>query len=104
MTMNGSGIRDISRALQVSTNRVLRLIRTAAESASEPVAPQRITSLEMDEFWSYVQKKKRQRWTWLAFDCQRQQVTAYHNGRRTDHSCARLVKKLGNSPRQPLSH
>ena len=97
MTLNASGIRDISRVLQISTNTVLRLIRTAAERTSEPSVPKRIASLEMDEFWSFVQKKKRQRWTWLAFDRHRKQVTAYQNGRRTDRSCAVLLKKLGNS-------
>jgi insertion element IS1 protein InsB len=97
MTMNGSGIRDISRVLQVSTNTVLRLIRKAAQSTADPRVPQRIAALEMDEFWSFVRKKKRQRWTWLAFDRHRKQVTAYQNGRRTDHSCAALLKKLGTS-------
>ena len=97
MTMNGSGIRDISRVLQVSTNTVLRLLRTAAESTTEPVAPKRIAALEMDEFWSFVQKKKRPRWTWLSFDRRRKQVVAYHNGRRTDHNCASVLKKLAAS-------
>ena len=61
MTMNGSGIRDISRVLSISTNTVLRLIRQAAEKVHEPVVPQRIADLELDEFWSFVEKKKRQR-------------------------------------------
>lgn len=97
MTMNGSGIRDISRVLSISTNTVLKLIRAAAQSATQPVVPKRIADLEMDEFWSYVQQKERQRWTWLAFDRQRKQVTAHTNGRRTDQSCAGLLKKLGTS-------
>jgi transposase len=97
MTMNGSGIRDISRVLQISANTVLRLIRKAAESTSEPVVPKRIADLELDEFWSFVQKKKWQRWTWLSFDRHRQQVTAYQNGRGTHRSCMSLLKKLGNS-------
>ncbi|MCP9495207.1 MAG: IS1 family transposase [Pyrinomonadaceae bacterium MAG19_C2-C3] len=96
MTMNGSGIRDISRVLSISTNTVLRLIRAAAHSTPEPVAPKRIASLEMDEFWSFIQKKKHQRWTWIAFDRERKQVTAFVNGRRTDQSCQRLLKKIGN--------
>ncbi len=97
MTMNGSGIRDIGRVLQISTNTVLRLIRKAAESTSEPGVPKRIAHLELDEFWSFVQKKKRQRWTWLSFDRHRKPVPAYQNGRRTARNCASLLKKLGNS-------
>ncbi len=102
MTMNGSGIRDISRVLRISTNTVLKLIRQAAEQAHEPVAPKRIADLELDEFWSFVGKKKRQRWTWYAFDRQRKQVTAFANGRRTDHNCAVLLKKLVDSRVQRL--
>lgn len=97
MTMNGSGIRDTSRVLRVSTNTVLRLIRNAAQGVTEPVVPGRIADLELDEFWSFVGEKKRQRWTWYAFDRQRKQVTAFVNGRRTDRSCAGLLKKLAGS-------
>lgn len=97
MTMNASGIRDISRVLAISTNTVLAVIRQAAQSTREPIAPPRIADLEMDEFWSFVQHKKQQRWTWLAFDRQRKQLTAFVNGRRTDKSCGGLLHKLGNS-------
>jgi insertion element IS1 protein InsB len=97
MTMNGSGIRDISRVLSISTNTVLRLIRQAAEEAHEPIVPKRIADLELDEFWSFVEKKKRPRWRWYAFDRKHKQVTAFITGRRTDKNCARLLKKLADS-------
>jgi insertion element IS1 protein InsB len=97
MTMNGSGIRDISRVLCISTNTVLKLIRKAAGQTPEPVVLKRIDDLELDEFWSFVEKKKQPRWTWYAFDRQRKQVTAFVNGRRTDHNCASLLKKLDHS-------
>lgn len=97
MTMNGSGIRDISRVLGMSTNTVLKLIRQAAQKVAEPAVPKRIASLELDEFWSFVAKKKQQRWTWLAFDRKRKRVTAFVNGRRTDHNCAALLKKLAGA-------
>jgi IS1 family transposase/transposase-like protein len=97
LTINGSGIRDISRVLCLSTNTVLRLIRQAAEQVHEPTVPKRIADLELDEFWSCVEKKKRQRWTWSAFDRKLKQVTAFVNGRRTDHHCASLLKKLAES-------
>jgi insertion element IS1 protein InsB len=59
--------------------------------------PKRSADLELDEFWSFVEKKKQQRWTWLAFDRRRKQVTAFVNGRRTDHNCASMLKKLADS-------
>jgi len=78
MTINGSSIRGISRVLRVSTNTVLRLIRQAAKGVTEPVVPERIADLELDEFWSFVGKKKQQRWTWYAFDRQRKQSCLRH--------------------------
>ena len=97
MTMNGSGIRDISRVLSISTNTVLKLIRQAAQQVHQPVVPKRIADLELDEFRSFVENKQRQRWTWYAFDRKRKQVTAFVNGRRTAHNCAALLKKLAES-------
>lgn len=97
MTMNGSGIRDISRVLSISTNTVLKLIRRAAEQVAEPLVPKRIADLELDEFWSFVEKKKRQRWTWYAFDRKLKHITAVVNGRRTDKNCARMLKQLDDS-------
>jgi IS1 family transposase/transposase-like protein len=97
MTMNGSGIRDISRVLSISTNTVLKLIRQAAEKVAQPAVPRRIADLELDEFWSFVENKQRQRWTWYAFDRRLKRVTAYQNGRRTDQNCAKMLKKLSDS-------
>jgi len=97
MTMNGSGIRDLSPLLSISANTALKLIRQAAEQAHEPVAPKRIADLELDEFWSFVEKKKQQRWTWHAFNRKLKQVIAFVNGRRNDRNCASLLKQLAGS-------
>ena len=94
MTMNGSGIRDISRVLGISTNMAFNLIRQAAQKVAEPTVPRLIADLELDGFWSFVEKKKQQRWTWLAFAPKRKRVTAFVSGRRTDRNCATLLKKL----------
>jgi transposase-like protein len=60
MTMNSSGIRDIARVLQVSTNTVLKTLRERAAQVEEPRVPPRIRDLEIDEFWSFVKNKSRQ--------------------------------------------
>jgi transposase-like protein len=57
MTINGSGIRDISRVLGLSTNTVLKLIRQAAQKVAEPAVPQRIADLELDEFCNSLRKR-----------------------------------------------
>jgi len=84
------------------TQREQALASEVQQRKAEPVrvatvVPKRAADLELDEFWSFVEKKKRQRWTWYAFDRQRKRVTAFVNGRRTDHNCAALLKKLADS-------
>ena len=97
MTLNGSGIRDISRVLSMSTNTLLKVLRSTAHQVNESVVPKRIADLELDEFWSVVGKKRHQRWTWSAFDRHRKRTTASLNGRRTNKNCQRLLQKLTES-------
>ncbi len=56
------------------------------------------TDAEADEFWSYIGKKQNQRWTWYAIERDSGAVLAWHNGKRTDESCALLIKKLSCFP------
>lgn len=56
------------------------------------------TDAEGDEFWSYVGDKSNQRWTWYAIERNSGVILAWHNGRRTDESCARLMEKLSVFP------
>jgi hypothetical protein len=48
----------------LSTNTILKTLRETAKRADEPAYPWRVRDLEMDEFWSFVGAKRRQRWTW----------------------------------------
>jgi IS1 family transposase len=94
MTLNGSGIRDITRVLNVSINTVLKEIRRAAALVLEPRPPARLADVEVDEMWSFVEKKRRQRWLWYAFSPKTKQVISYVRGRRTDAICQQLLDKL----------
>jgi IS1 family transposase len=94
MTLNGSGISDIARVLRVSINTVLKTIREQAAQIDEPIAPARITELEIDEMWSFVGKKANQCWLWYAFDPARKKVVCFQLGRKTDESCRKLLDKL----------
>jgi insertion element IS1 protein InsB len=38
----------------------------------------------MDEFWSFVQHKGNQRWTWYALERRSGIILAWHNGKRQD--------------------
>jgi len=60
-----------------------------------PAYPRRVRDLEMDEFWSFVGAKRRQRSTWYGYDRQRRKIVAFVNERRTDAACRQLLQKLG---------
>lgn len=94
MTMNSSGIRDISRVLSISTNTVLKTLRERAAQIAEPHLPPRIRDLEVDELWSFIRAKSEQCWLWYGLNRATRRIAAYVLGRRTDASCQQLVGKL----------
>ena len=67
------------------------LSQTLAEP--DPDDPE-ATTLELDELWSFVLKKARKRWVWLALCRQTRQVVAYFIGDRSEQSCRKLWKRV----------
>jgi insertion element IS1 protein InsB len=53
---------------------------------------------EMDEFWSFVQNKSNQRWTWYAIERNCGCILAWHNGKRQDKDFPELWKLLEPFP------
>ncbi len=96
MTLNGSGVQDISRVLCISPTTVLSVLRHAAACLPEPRVPERILALEMDEQWSFVQNKKQPMWLWYGLNRHTGYIPAYVLGRRTDANCQTLVDKLAS--------
>jgi transposase-like protein len=98
MSLNASGIRDTARVLRISTDTVLSELRkkeATLESVNAAllrtlnpdevrVDIERAAEAEMDEMWSFVGKKKDQRWLWHAIDHCTGAVLAYVFGRRKD--------------------
>lgn len=97
MTLNSSGIRDISRVLQISTNTVQKHLLKAARKISDVRPPTRAKLVELDEFWSFIGSKSNQRWTWLGITSSSRRIGAFVNGRRTDKNCRQLIEKYQNS-------
>ncbi len=97
MTLNSSGIRDISRVLQISTNTVQKILLKQARKIPDARPPTRAKTVELDEFWSFVGSKQNQRWTWLAITSSSRRIGAFVNGRRTDKNCRELIDKYQNS-------
>lgn len=97
MTLNSSGIRDISRVLKISTNTVQKVLLEEAAKISEVRPPTKAQTIELDEFWTFVGSKQKQRWTWLGITSSTRRIGAFVNGRRTDKSCRELLNKYQNS-------
>ncbi len=55
--------------------------------------------LEMDELWSFVLKKARKRWIWIALCRQTRQVVAYFIGDRSQASCQKLWERIPDAYR-----
>ncbi len=53
---------------------------------------------EMDEFWSFVETKTNQRWTWYAMDKRSGIILSWHNGKRTDEDLQILLKQIQDIP------
>ncbi|KAF3362485.1 putative transposase [Chlamydiales bacterium STE3] len=53
-----------------------------------------IATIELDEQWSYVGKKKNPQWLWLVFHSATRQVLAMHVGKRDKASAECLLAKL----------
>jgi len=108
MSLNASGIRDTARVLRISTDTVLSerkkkeaalesvhtaLLRTL-NPAEVAVDIERAGEAAMEELWSFVGKKKDQRWLWHAIDHHTGAVLAYVFGRRKDEVFLQLKMLL----------
>jgi len=60
LSLNGCGIRDITRVLGVSPNTVLKTLRRNAAKLKQPRLPRHLPEVEVDEMWSFVGKKEQQ--------------------------------------------
>ncbi len=68
--------------------------RKACLDCARRLAPE---TVELDEFWSFVGKKKNQRWTWLGLTSSTRRIGAIVNGRGTDKNCRQLLESYQNS-------
>lgn len=55
--------------------------------------------LELDELWSFVQKKAEKAWVWIALCRATRQVVAYEIGDRSEATCQKLWEKIPESYR-----
>lgn len=73
------------------------------ETLIEPEKPEAV-QLELDEMWSFVYKKKRKRWIWLALCKTTRQVVACVIGGRGEATCERLWKAIPRNYQQGICY
>ncbi len=108
MALNGSGIRDTARVLEISPNTVIneikkkesilesvnRAVLNRIEASKVLVYIQKVEDAELDEMWSYVGRKENQRWLWHAIDHATGEILAYVFGNRQDIVFIKLKELL----------
>ena len=89
MTVRGCGIRDIAIITSVSIGKVLSTLG----SSLYKISPKKryYARLEVDEFWTYVGRKKRKVWLIYAYDRDTSEIVAYVWGKR-DLATARSLR------------
>ncbi len=108
--VEGCSIRSTERMTGVHRDSIMRLVTETGRKAEALMADQirhvHCERLELDEIWSFVQKKKAQlrpeddmtrvgdAWTWIALDPDSKLVPAHHVGRRKSQDAEALTKQL----------
>jgi len=110
-TLNGSGVSDISRNIEIAKDTVIAELKKKEpaevnvayaehlkKQAASGINVEMCLETEADEFWSYVGDQSTQRWTGYALDRANGTILAHQNGRRTDEMCEQLLAKLDAFP------
>ena len=92
MLVRGVGIRDISEIEKVSIRKVLTVLAKSDYS----IVPKKkhYNNIEVDEFWTYVQKKENKQWLIYAYDRETRETIAYVWGKRDLRTAKKLRKQL----------
>ena len=92
MLVHGIGIRDISAIENVSIKKVLSVL----VNSNRIITPkeQHYDSLEVDEFWTYVGKKKNKVWLIYAYHRATAEIVSYVWGKRDFKTTKKLRDKL----------
>lgn len=109
MALNGSGIRDTARVLDIGPPTVIKELRNKEpelesinrnilDNIENPPDIQVVIKLcdeaELDEMWSFVGNKSNQRWLWHAIDHRTGKILAYVFGSRKDEVFLQLRNLL----------
>jgi len=92
MLVRGCGVRDVAALLGISAWKVLKTL-AASKYALKPKR-KRYDCLEVDEFWTYVGRKKNRKWLIYAYHRETGEIVAYVWGKRDLKTARRLRRRL----------
>lgn len=91
-------MRGISRVFGIARQTLARWLKHQGESLpdlADTLATVRVGDvLELDELWSFVQRKDNQRWVWIALCRRTRQIVAFFIGDRSEASCRQLWNRI----------
>ena len=92
MIVRGCGVRDIATITSVSIGKILSTIG----SSTHKILPKKhyYERLEVDEFWTYVGRKKRKVWLIYAYDRDTNEIVAHVWGKRDLATAKKLRARL----------
>jgi len=95
MLERNNGIRDIEQILKVSRQCVLNTLCRHGTGLVIAPSQQHYTSVQLDEVWSYVGKKKEGKfWLLYAYSAEHDEILAYVCGSRSASTVQKLYKQL----------
>ena len=92
-------MRGVERIFDVPRQRLAAWLQEEGEELSEDLTatlakPEADDVLELDEVWTFVQKKSEKRWLWIALSRRTRQVVAYVIGDRSEKTCRNLWERI----------
>ena len=96
MLLRGSSLSDISTILLLSMGTILRFILNFGKSIQIIPQKTRYQRVQIDEMWSFVQKKKKKVWILYAYCSDSKEILAVTMGKRNKARIKDLLKRLQN--------
>jgi len=94
MLVRGAGIRDIAAIEDISTDKVLSVL----SKSKHVITPKHsyYSTLEVDEFWTYVENKSNKIWLIYAYERESGEIVCFVLGKRDLQTAQKLKDKLSD--------
>ena len=101
-------MRGIERTFGISRQTLSAWLKEKAndlpplEETLQPVDPEKIPVLEVDELWSFVFRSKDKVWIWIAMNRETREIVAYACGDRSEDTCRILWDRVPSAYKEAI--